>query len=271
MAFMSAKDYLAPFKAEINGDTPDLLMREINAIYPQSAQYNPDGKQALGVPFDNPTYNPVEAQVQILLGDFELSIQKDALADFTAQEQQKQSRQQQQVAGNRVEQDATTSQKYPEPQFNTKKFTSPIDLPDADSALATDYPNTIGVINDAGDFFKVNKKTGDLQVVHRSGTCIKIDANGNMTIHSTGSVKQVVAQDLSIQAGGGIDIVAKKGIYLDTGSENLEIKTQMKDIKIDAMKIETSAMQVDMGRAIVEMGQKLTVKGMVGAAGFSGG
>ena len=70
-----------------------------------------------------------------------------------------------------------------------------------------DYPETISKIDDAGNFIKVNKKEGRIDIYHQSGNIIKIDKDGNTVIHIKGGLKFKVDGDTSFHTNGNMDLV----------------------------------------------------------------
>lgn len=154
----------------------------------------------------------------------------------------------QKLASNRIEANAQTSQQFPEPKVSDTLYTSPIDLPPSDSAFGEDYPNSYGSINDIGDFFKVNKTAGSVFLQHHSGTKLKVDNQGNVTIYAN-STKIVTKSDLAISVGGGLDISAKKGIYLHSNEITMSADSK---VVLDTLQIEAlQTLQFDLAQASI--------------------
>ncbi len=102
---------------------------------------------------------------------------------------------------------------FPEPKFSEPKFTSPVDIQDVNYSLKEDYPHSYGHIDEMGNWWKVNKKKGIIDFVHKSGTFIQIDNDGNVTEHVAGSKKEVIQGDLSIEVYGNRDTLIHGNEY----------------------------------------------------------
>lgn len=109
---------------------------------------------------------------------------------------------------------------YLEPKFSGPKFTSPVDIQDASYSTDEDYPNSYGEIDEAKNWYKINKSKLHVELVHASGTSIKIDRDGNVTEHIVGSLKRVIEGDLSEEVKGNCDRLVKGGNYLHVSGEH---------------------------------------------------
>ena len=94
-----------------------------------------------------------------------------------------------------------------------------------------DYPNTISNIDDAGNFIKVNKKSGKIDIYHQSGNIIKIDKNGNTSIHINGGLKFKIDGDMSFHSNGNVDFVADG--ELNFQATNITTQTQKNTLNCD--------------------------------------
>jgi hypothetical protein len=135
---------------------------------------------------------------------------------------------------------------YPEPIFSEPKYTSPINIQDVNYTLKEDYPHSYGDIDEVGNWWKVNKKKSLIEFVHNSGSFIQIDRDGNMTQHITGSKKEVILGDLSVEVMGNKDtlihgnqythIDKKKTTLVDGNVDSVingtETKTVVKDVSL---------------------------------------
>jgi hypothetical protein len=83
---------------------------------------------------------------------------------------------------------------------------NPVQLPPSKYSVVADYPDSYGMIDSAKNFIKVNQKTGDVDIVHNSGTKFKIDGMGNVTMEVVGSFKQVVKKDYFLQVEGNMEL-----------------------------------------------------------------
>lgn len=102
---------------------------------------------------------------------------------------------------------------FPEPVFSEAKYTSPVDIQDVNYTLKEDYPHSYGSIDEVGNWWKVNKKKGIIEFVHKSGTFIQIDDAGNLTQHITGNKKEVIRGDYSLEVYGNRDTLIHKKDY----------------------------------------------------------
>lgn len=89
-------------------------------------------------------------------------------------------------------QDNIVSTKIAETPVVSSKFTSVNDFPIAENNFSDDYPNTEGSIDEAHNWFKINKTSGYTEFVHNSGCSLKLDKSGNCSVHITGNLKWVV-------------------------------------------------------------------------------
>lgn len=105
----------------------------------------------------------------------------------------------------------------PEPIFSEPKATSPVDIQNADYTIKEDYPDTYGFIDSVKNWLKINKKKNHAEIVHNSGTHIKIDEKGNVTMHVVGSLKQVIEKDYSLEVKGNFDQIIGKDKYHHVG------------------------------------------------------
>lgn len=86
------------------------------------------------------------------------------------------------------------------------------DLGNQDYSNKIDYPESYGQIDDANNWLRVNQATGEAEIVHNSGSYIKLDKAGNCTINITGGLKFIVANDTLFQTTNFSEIV--KGSFL---------------------------------------------------------
>lgn len=126
--------------------------------------------------------------------------------------------------GNKVNdiQDLEFAKKRPEAAPLVSKFTTPPEFPNAANALAEDYPNSYGEIDTSHNWFKVNKTTKAVEYVHNSGSSIKIDKEGNVSIHITGSLKFIIDGDSLVNIAGSSDDAVMGDRYELTAGKMLE-------------------------------------------------
>ena len=113
--------------------------------------------------------------------------------------------------------------KIPEPVFSEPKATAPINIQDADYTIKEDYPHTYGFIDSVKNWLKINKKKNHAEIVHNSGTHIKIDEKGNVTMHIVGSFKQIIEKDYSLEVKGNFDHIVGKDEYHHIGGKLDEV------------------------------------------------
>ena len=246
MSVFKVKDIAKQYKEEANSALPPLVYK-----YLAQQGYVVQDTSVIGIIFSDSDDDLLEG----LLGSLtdKLNDLADGLTDKIMGKMmlKKKAMRKQAESSSRVEQDAEAPLEFDEPTASDTMYSEPVDLPKASNALGEDYPNTSGHINEASDYYKTNKETGHVEFVHRSGTCIKIDVDGNCTIYSTGSVKQVVGGSFTLDVTKGIDIVAGDGIYLHgkeftiKSDDKIDIKSM--DFKIDGtdLTLKGSGLKVD--------------------------
>jgi len=79
--------------------------------------------------------------------------------------------------------------------------------------LKANYPNVHGWIDRYNNLWKIDFSTGEIKLIHRSGTTIQINNSGNLTILSgvadinvTGNASIKASGNVNLHAGGAIDI-----------------------------------------------------------------
>jgi len=131
-----------------------------------------------------------------------------------------------------IVQNANVSLSRKEQLISEHKFTNPVNLQDANYSVTEDYPNTYGFIDTVKNWFKINKKKGFAEFVHQSGSYFKIDKNGNASFYISGSLKQIVEKDYTIEVRNNMDTLVKKSNYTHVikNDEKLVGGTLMKTI-----------------------------------------
>lgn len=109
------------------------------------------------------------------------------------------------------------------PRYTSKVVLSPDKMV---SNPLGDYPDTMVFFEtDNGDYFKINRKTGETNYNHRSGVKISISKSGDVEISNTnaegGQIAITSSGDLSLQSKGDILLNARGNVKLVTplGSE----------------------------------------------------
>jgi len=110
-------------------------------------------------------------------------------------------------------QDAKESFKRNEPVFVEPNVTTPVDIQDADYSIVEDQPHTYGAIDRVLNWWKVNQKKKHAEFVHSSGTLLKIDQFGNITVHTVGNAKIIFEGDVSESISGNKDYIISGKLY----------------------------------------------------------
>ena len=246
-------------KLNLSDADTEIIYNELNQIF--KMQQDPATQQA--IIHDTPE---LDLKFTKLFDKLELKVNKTATTSANKQQTAQNKSEQRQTS--RVEQNADTAKQIEEPEAQDSNFAEPVNMEPATNSLAEDYPNTIGTILENGDFIKINKLKGTIDVVHHSGTMIRIDDLGNINITSNGNIKQMISGDLTIEANGGIDIVSGKGVYIH--APELELVSDNKT-KIEASEVSfDSVSQIKASDATMcEFGGNATFNGAVKASGFS--
>lgn len=97
-------------------------------------------------------------------------------------------------------------------------YTSKVPTNNVPDDVKEDYPNNMGLlITDEGDSCVLNRATGMFSFIHRTGSSIIIDTQGNINIISKGNLNLEAEKDISIVAkNGSIDMEAESG-YINLG------------------------------------------------------
>lgn len=248
MGLYSADSILASLQTEINSNVPDEMVAEIKKRgYSLTSQEESDLRAVFTDIFSSSDVATCKPAVEAELLKLEDKVVSKTNEELKSNEYQMQSAQDRQVSEKRVEQGAEVSNKFAEPPKvdSAINYSDVVDLPDADNSLATDFPSTYGIIDDVGNYYSINRKTKFVQIVHSSGTCVKIDRNGDVTMHTKGTLKHIVDGDMLLQVGGGLDIYGKNGVQIlgekevtlksdgnlivDTSSNEVKSPTEFKD------------------------------------------
>jgi len=112
-----------------------------------------------------------------------------------------------------IVQNAEISLSIKEQKITEPKVTSPVDIQPADYTIREDYPNTYGFVDTVKNWFKINKERGHAEFVHQSGSYFKIDKDGNVSFYITGSMKQIIEGDYSLEVRKNMDTLVKKNSY----------------------------------------------------------
>jgi len=121
--------------------------------------------------------------------------------------------------------------------------------PDLNSSADEDYPNTIMEIDEVGNWKKINKKTGQTDFVHNSGSKISFYKNGDVVFHVLGNMKFFVEGDLLQEVGNRMELTTGENfIQTIKGSkeENISISrtiTAPVETKIIPVKLLLGAME----------------------------
>jgi len=115
---------------------------------------------------------------------------------------------------------------------------------DAHYSSKADYPNTTSHIDGLGNFIKINKKTGQVDIAHFSGTLIQITKTGSVNIHTKKDLRHIVEGNYYLEVAGDMGIKASNiNVLANNKKENIKsnynIKTKNLMIK-DEISVETS-------------------------------
>lgn len=174
-------------------------------------------------PFLDDITNEITSATDMGLDDFEVAATEEITSELTNAVSEKKAIEQRKKSEGAAKSyevfNAKKTLKRAEPIFADTKFTSPVNIQDADYTLSEDYPNSYGMIDEKKNWIKVNKVTGHVEVVHNSGTLIKIDGDGNVTMHIVGSFKRIVEGDFSDEIRGNYDLSVKGSRYKHIGKD----------------------------------------------------
>lgn len=103
---------------------------------------------------------------------------------------------------------------------NPRYSTSPTsdDVHKDNELLTMDYPNTYGQQDSHGNLTLVNKATGDITTIHKSGSVTNIDGSGNVSVSSVANANVAAAGDISVAAGGNLNLSAGGAVNI-SGAE----------------------------------------------------
>jgi hypothetical protein len=111
---------------------------------------------------------------------------------------------------------------YKEP-IVSPKVSSNFNIDDSHYSLLEDYPNSYGFRDFNGNYFKVNLTKNQIDFVHNSGTLIKIDKNGNVTLNIAGSLKHIVNGDYILKVNGNLEQQIGGQLYITSGGDKTEV------------------------------------------------
>ena len=89
-----------------------------------------------------------------------------------------------------------------------------------------DYPDSVVELDEAGNWTKVNKKTGQVDWVHNSGSKISFYKNGDVVMHVAANLKQVVENDYILEVGRNFEVTSGKETHI-TSKEDMYITSEM--------------------------------------------
>lgn len=90
--------------------------------------------------------------------------------------------------------------------------------------LVVNYPNRYGLYSPIGDVFYTDLETGDVVLRRKSGTSLKIDVDGNVTLTTAGNLTEYVKGDLNRVVDGDLFEVVKGNASLTVhGSHTVSV------------------------------------------------
>jgi len=99
------------------------------------------------------------------------------------------------------------------PKYTTKVLDKS-KLEEMTANYSADYPDTMVFFEtDAGDYFKINRNTLDMEFRHASGLLINVDKNGNIEIDNT----KTPDGNFNVNLSGSATVTAGKEITLQSG------------------------------------------------------
>lgn len=93
------------------------------------------------------------------------------------------------------------------PMFFSAPYVSDVKRPDMD----TSYPNRYGFVDETGNKFVVDRQTGDIFLLHKSGTEFKINDTGSIFITGVENKTEDITGDVTINIGGNSDVTIQGG------------------------------------------------------------
>lgn len=79
-------------------------------------------------------------------------------------------------------------------------------LPDSTFSITKDNSESYNFVDNVKNWFKINKKTKQVEALLANGSLIKLDGEGNCTIYTKGSVKQIIDGSYVLEVGGQYEV-----------------------------------------------------------------
>ncbi len=115
-----------------------------------------------------------------------------------------------------VVQDAKTPLIQAEPKSTNAQ--GAVDQPPLNYSLDKNNEDSYGFIDSVKNWFKIDKKTRRVESVLANGALIRIDRDGNATIHTPGTVKEIIGGNYIVDVGGTYQVIAANKIEQIKGS-----------------------------------------------------
>ena len=135
---------------------------------------------------------------------------------------------------------AKSSITIPDMPPSSQMFTSTTSLDAVNYTINEDYPETFGWIDYVKNWIKINKKKRKAELVMSSGTHIKTDADGNVTIYTKGNLRQIVDGDYLLDVKGNSDLIINGKSYHSVGGQLMEKYGSNHTTKVGGIRKETA-------------------------------
>lgn len=115
-----------------------------------------------------------------------------------------------------------------------------------DATFDDSYPEAYGFHDSKGNYFKVNKQTGEILLVHSSGTKIQISQDGKITVEGKADLNVNIIGNASITAQGNVDVTTG-GNAAVTATGTANVKSTGEATVESLIKANVKAPLVDLG------------------------
>ena len=115
---------------------------------------------------------------------------------------------------------------------------------DAHYSTRENYPNSAGTIDALGNFIKINKKTGQVDIVHFSGTLIQITKSGTVNIQTKKDFRHIVKGNYYLEVKGDIGIKSKNLNIVNDNMKEITKKTRYLSTKTFVQKVKTARYKI---------------------------
>jgi len=92
---------------------------------------------------------------------------------------------------------------------------------ESNQLFSTNYPNTYGFIDSKGNYFKVDKVAGTIDVYHNSGTHVNIAADGTVNITIVANENANISGNVTVNVSGNVSVTASGECTIKAASIHL--------------------------------------------------